>query len=177
MGWSACGARNWTTSRKRGSRRKLAELRLLAVGRIGHGPEAALFARYNDRLRPKFTVTEYAEARGSPAEMRRREAAALLGGLPEAGLVVALDLGGTARSSEGFAALLSRWEQMGRPLCFVIGGAEGLDGSMLDRADYVLSLGPLTWPHLLARVMLAEQVFRARTIAAGHPYHRGGRTC
>jgi 23S rRNA (pseudouridine1915-N3)-methyltransferase len=62
-----------------------------------------------------------------------------------------------------------------KPLCFLIGGAEGLDAPVLQRSDFVLSLGAMTWPHLLVRAMLAEQLYRARAIAAGHPYHRAGR--
>ena len=77
--------------------------------------------------------------------------------------------------SIGFAALLERWLGLSRPLCFLIGGAEGLDAFVLARADARLSLGPLTWPHMLARIMLAEQLFRARAIVTGHPYHRAGR--
>jgi 23S rRNA (pseudouridine1915-N3)-methyltransferase len=71
--------------------------------------------------------------------------------------------------------MLGRWLQTGKPVCFVVGGAEGLDAKVVERAGAKLSLGPLTWPHMLARVMLAEQIFRARAIAAGHPYHRAGR--
>jgi 23S rRNA (pseudouridine1915-N3)-methyltransferase len=151
-------------------------LRLLAVGRMRDGPEAALFARYNARLRPKFSVTEMAEARGAPVEIRRREAAALLAAVPAGGFVVALDAGGRAPDSAVFARDLARWLAEGRSICFVIGGAEGLDATVLARADHVLSLGPMTWPHLLARAMLAEQVYRAQSIAAGHPYHRGQRS-
>ena len=150
-------------------------LRLIAVGRLRDGPEAELFARYNARLRPKFAVTEVPEARGAPAEVKRREGEALLAALPAAAFVVALDHGGEAPDSEELARLLERWLAGGRPVCFVIGGAEGLDAPAIARADYVLSLGRLTWPHLLARAMLAEQIFRARSIAAGHPYHRAGR--
>ncbi|HEX5326135.1 MAG TPA: 23S rRNA (pseudouridine(1915)-N(3))-methyltransferase RlmH, partial [Acetobacteraceae bacterium] len=73
------------------------------------------------------------------------------------------------------AAMVERWLGLGRPLCFLIGGAEGLDAPVLARADHRLSLGPLTWPHFLARAMLAEQLFRARSITSGHPYHRAGR--
>jgi len=148
---------------------------LIAVGKVGRGPEAELFARYCDRLRPRLSVVEIAEGRGGAVEKRRREAAALLAAVPAAAFVVALDLGGKAPDSETFAALLTRWLDAGRPVAFVIGGAEGLDASVLGRADYVLSLGRLTWPHLLARVLLAEQLFRARAIAASHPYHRGER--
>jgi len=147
-------------------------LRLLAVGRLRQGPEAELFARYNARLRPRFTVTEVAEGRGAHAELRRREGAALLAGLPDPAFVVALDATGTLPGSEEFARLLERWLAAGRPVCFLVGGAEGLDAPVLARADYTLSLGRLTWPHLLARVLLAEQVYRAQSIAAGHPYHR-----
>ena len=119
-----------------------------------------------------MTVTEVAEGRGSAAEIRRREAVGLLAAVPPAAFAVVLDLGGEAVETETFAARLGRWLEAGRPVCFVIGGAEGLDRSVLERADHVLSLGRLTWPHMLVRVMLAEQIFRARSIASGHPYHR-----
>ncbi len=150
-------------------------LHLIAVGRLRAGPEADLLARYGARLRPSLLVTEIAEARGAPAEAKRREGAALLASLPPRAFAVALDLGGQAPDSARLATLLDRWLGLGRPVCFLIGGAEGLDHAVLDRADFVLSLGPLTWPHMLARVMLAEQLYRARSIAAGHPYHREGR--
>ncbi|HEX4172200.1 MAG TPA: 23S rRNA (pseudouridine(1915)-N(3))-methyltransferase RlmH [Acetobacteraceae bacterium] len=150
-------------------------LRLIAVGRLRDGPEAELFARYNARLRPPFVLTEIAEARGTPAEIRQREAAALLAAVPKQAFVVALDSGGSAPDSEELAHLLERWLATGPTVCFVVGGAEGLGPAVLARADYVLSLGRMTWPHFLVRPMLAEQVYRARSIAAGHPYHRAGR--
>jgi 23S rRNA (pseudouridine1915-N3)-methyltransferase len=149
-------------------------LRLIAVGKLRDGPEAELFARYNARLRPKFAVTEIPEARGAAAEVKRRESEALLAAVPAGAFVVALDCAGEMPDSEQLARLLERWLASGRAPCFLIGGAEGLDAPAIARADYVLSLGRLTWPHFLARAMLAEQVFRARSIAAGHPYHRAG---
>jgi 23S rRNA (pseudouridine1915-N3)-methyltransferase len=156
-------------------------LSLFAVGRLRDGPEAELFARYNTRLRPKIAVIEIAEARGASTEVKRREGEALLGALPDPAFVVALDSGGALPDSEALARLLERWLAAGRPVCFLVGGAEGLDRQVIARADYTLSLGRLTWPHLLARVMLVEQVYRAQSIAAGHPYHRsgggGGRPC
>jgi len=157
------------------SRRPLAELRLIAVGKLGSGPEAALFERYNARLRPRLAVVEIADGKGSPVEIKRREAAGLLAALPAGAFVVALDHGGVVPDSETFSRRLTSWIESGKPVCFVIGGAEGLDSSVIARADHVLSLGALTWPHLLVRTMLAEQIFRGRAIAAGHPYHRGGR--
>ena len=150
-------------------------MRLIAVGRQREGPEAALFARYQARLRPPLMLTEIAEARGAPTEIKRREATAMLAALPDAAFAVALDSGGEAADSARLAVLLERWLGLGRPVCFLIGGAEGLDATVLARADHKLSLGMLTWPHMLVRVMLAEQLYRARSIAAGHPYHRAGR--
>ena len=132
-----------------------------------------LFDRYARRVR--LAVTELAEGRGNQAEIKRREANSLLAALPDGAFAVALDLGGVALASEAFSATLDRWLALGRPVCFLIGGAEGLDARVLARADAKISLGPLTWPHLLARVMLAEQLYRARAISAGHPYHRAGR--
>jgi 23S rRNA (pseudouridine1915-N3)-methyltransferase len=136
------------------------------------GPEAALFAHYAARLRPPPEVIEIPEARGAAAEVRRREGAALLAALPADALAVALDLGGEAPGSERFAALLARWEEQGRPLCFLIGGAEGLDPAVTARAEHRLALGPMTWPHFLVRGMLAEQLYRAQAIRRHHPYHR-----
>lgn len=147
-------------------------MRLIAVGRLRRGPEAALFARYAARLRPPLLLTEIAEARGTPAEAKRREAAALLAAVPPRGFVVALDRAGASPDSPGLAGLLARWQGQGREPCFLIGGAEGLHEQALDRAGHVLGLGPMTWPHMLARVLLAEQLYRAQAIAAGHPYHR-----
>jgi 23S rRNA (pseudouridine1915-N3)-methyltransferase len=145
------------------------------VGRLRDGPEAELFARYNARLRPKLAVTEVAEARCAPSEMKRRECEALLAALPGSAFVIALDSAGATPDSEELARLLERWLATARTPCFLIGGAEGLDRPVIARADYVLSFGRLTWPHFLARAMLAEQVYRARSIASGHPYHRTGR--
>ncbi|WP_255569308.1 23S rRNA (pseudouridine(1915)-N(3))-methyltransferase RlmH [Neoroseomonas alba] len=139
------------------------------------GPEAALYAHYAARLRPPPEVTEIPEARGSAAEIRRREGAALLAALPPDAAAVALDLGGDAPDSEGFAALITRIEEAGRTACFLIGGAEGLDPSVTARAERRIALGPMTWPHFLVRGMLAEQLYRAQAIRQNHPYHRAWR--
>jgi 23S rRNA (pseudouridine1915-N3)-methyltransferase len=148
---------------------------LIAVGRLRSGPEAELIERYNDRLRPKLHVKELPEARGATSEIKRREAGGLLGAVPMGSFVVVLDPGGESPDSVMFASLIERWLEQGRPICFLIGGAEGLDAAVLQRSDYTLSLGPMTWPHFLARVMLVEQIYRARSITSGHPYHRAGR--
>ncbi|MDT7952673.1 MAG: 23S rRNA (pseudouridine(1915)-N(3))-methyltransferase RlmH [Acetobacteraceae bacterium] len=146
---------------------------LIAVGKLRPGPERTLFDRYAVRLRPKLDVREVSDAPGSPQEAKRREGARILAALPSDALAVALDLGGQSLTSEGLAAQLARWYEQPHPLAFMIGGAEGLSGPVLDRAAFRLALGPLTWPHMLARILLIEQLYRAQTILAGHPYHRG----
>ncbi|HZD24694.1 MAG TPA: 23S rRNA (pseudouridine(1915)-N(3))-methyltransferase RlmH [Alphaproteobacteria bacterium] len=144
-----------------------------AVGRARGRAEAELFAAYVKRLPWPLTLKEIEERAGAPAERCRREGERLLAALPGDALVVALDPGGRMLDSPGFAAALQGWQDSGRrDLGFVIGGADGLDPAVLARADARLSLGPMTWPHMLARVMLAEQLFRAASILAGHPYHR-----
>ncbi len=150
-------------------------MHLIAIGRLRGGPESALFDRYNTRLRPSLTVVELPEERGVPLVVRRKEAGAMLAALPKEAFVVALDLGGETLGSEALAGRLVRWSGLSRSICFLIGGAEGLDGSVIDRADHVLSLGAMTWPHFLVRAMLAEQLYRAQTISQGHPYHRANR--
>lgn len=148
---------------------------LIAVGKLRAGPERELFARYQARLRPALAVKEVPEAAGAAAESKQREGESLLAALPGGAFAVALDLGGAVVDSAGLAALLERWQGGQRALAFVIGGAEGLSAPVMERADAALSLGALTWPHMLVRVMLCEQLYRAQSILAGHPYHRVGR--
>lgn len=150
-------------------------IRVIAIGRMRAGPEAELFTRYATRIRPRLELAELAEATGAPAEVKRREGAALLAALPRNAVAVVLDQDGATPDSLALAALLEKWLGLARPVCFLIGGAEGLDAAVIDRADATLSLGRLTWPHMLARAMLAEQLYRAQTILGGHPYHRSGR--
>jgi 23S rRNA (pseudouridine1915-N3)-methyltransferase len=151
-------------------------MRVLAIGKAAKdGPEAAMFARYAARMKPALILLEFPDGHGAPVEIKRREAAALLGALTPRDFCVALDEGGAAPDSFAFSKLLAKWSETGRPISFVIGGAEGLDAAVIARADATLSLGHLTWPHMLVRPMLAEQIYRAQMIAAGHPYHRAGR--
>jgi 23S rRNA (pseudouridine1915-N3)-methyltransferase len=149
-------------------------LTVVAVGRgRADSPEQALFRSYAARLPWPVELVEVVERRKlPPAELKVAEAALLAKRLPEKGTVVALDGGGQALSSEALADRLSGWIESGE-LTLVIGGAEGLDTGILNRADMVWSLGPATWPHMLVRAMLAEQIYRAHSILTGHPYHRG----
>ncbi len=148
-------------------------MRVLAIGRApAKAPEMELFARYARRIKPGLSLTECADGVGAPAEIRRREAELLLGGLRQDEFMIALDQEGTAPDSAALAGLLGIWQERHKKLAFVIGGAEGLDAALLARANATLSLGRLTWPHLLVRALLAEQLYRAQMIQSGHPYHR-----
>ncbi|MCG0995616.1 23S rRNA (pseudouridine(1915)-N(3))-methyltransferase RlmH [Acetobacter indonesiensis] len=150
-------------------------MRLVAVGRMKDKAELALVDRYLKRLRPRLEIVELADGRGSPDEIKRREAQAILAACPQQAFLIVLDEAGQTLTSPAFSAAIADWSALGRPLCFVIGGAEGLDASIIERADAKLSFGTLTWPHMLVRIMLSEQIYRAQAIAAGHPYHRSGR--
>jgi 23S rRNA (pseudouridine1915-N3)-methyltransferase len=157
------------------------KLRILAVGRARSGPEAALIAEYQKRLHWPLVIEEIEEKRPlSGAELKAREGALLqsaieratakAGGRP---VVIALDERGKNLGSRGFAARLKAWADQGAPeILFLLGGADGLAPELRDQANFVLSLGQMTWPHLLARAMLVEQIYRAQQILAGHPYHR-----
>jgi 23S rRNA (pseudouridine1915-N3)-methyltransferase len=155
---------------------------IVAVGRMKQGPERDLVARYLDRAvasgkalgLTNFAVGELNESRaGSAVSRKTEEAKAITAQLPAAGLVVALDERGKTLGSDDFAHRIARWRDDGKQsLSFVIGGADGLDPAFVKSADLALSFSPLTWPHQLVRIMLAEQLYRATTILSGHPYHR-----
>ncbi len=149
-------------------------LTIAAVGRVRDGPLRALYRDYAGRLTWPLTLKEVEERRKlSPAQRAEAESRLLAGAVPDGAAIVALDQRGVPLSSEDFAARLGRWQDDGvGDIAFVIGGADGLDPSWRRRASLVLSLGAMTWPHLFARVMLTEQLYRAQSILAGHPYHR-----
>ncbi len=153
------------------------KFRIVAVGRMKTGPERALYEHYAGRVRPAIAISEVEEKRPlSSAELKAREAELLLAALDEAKgkrAVVALDEHGKAFSSRDLAQRLQRFEEDGaQEIAFLIGGADGHGDAVLKRADLKLSLGAMTWPHMLVRGMLAEQLYRAQAILAGHPYHR-----
>ena len=152
---------------------------ICAVGRARTGPVRTLFEDYaaridGTRLFGRVELREVEERRALPAaELKSREADLLGAALPKGAMVAALDARGQALTSEAFAARLAKWRDGGvADLAFLIGGADGLDRTLLEKANLVLSLGAMTWPHLLARAMLAEQIYRAANILQGHPYHR-----
>ena len=152
--------------------------RLIAVGERMPAWVAEGFAEYRKRLShelPLELVELKPGARGKgrdDAKAMQDEGAAILAALPRDTHVVALDGHGKAWSSEELARQLKAWRMAGRDLAFLIGGPDGHAPAVLARADQRWSLGPLTLPHMLVRLVLAEQLYRATTIAAGHPYHR-----
>lgn len=155
---------------------------LFAVGRLKSGPEKDLASRYLDRFSKagpavglEFSrLIEVPESRASNADTRKKEEAAILQKyLPEGGLLVLLDERGKSMDSESFAQMIDRFNDSGkRDMLIAIGGADGLDPELQSRADAVVNLGIMTWPHQLVRILIAEQLYRAVTIIAGHPYHR-----
>ena len=158
------------------------DVSVLAIGRLKSGPERELCDRYLERARISgrnlgfrgFEVVELAESRGArPRDRMAGEAHALVAALPKTGPVVALDARGELVDSTTFAAILGRGAATAvERVTFAIGGPDGLAGEVLARAASQISLGRVTWPHQIVRILLAEQVYRAMTILSGHPYHR-----
>ncbi len=148
---------------------------VLSVGRFKRGPEQALFEHYAKRCPWRIELVELAlKGKVAPTELKAAEAKLLRAALPPGLPVVALDERGDDLTSEAFAALLGAWRDQGRGgVTFLVGGADGLDEGLSLETGRRLALGRLTWPHLLVRALLAEQLYRASTILAGHPYHRG----
>ena len=150
---------------------------LIAIGRLGRAPEAALARDYVQRAAAAgrslgITGAEIVEVEARKAG-KAAEAEALLAQLGPGDHLISCDEHGAARSSRDFAARLALLRDQGvRRLVYMIGGANGLGDACLSRADEKLAFGPQTWPHALARAMLAEQVYRAVTILGGSPYHR-----
>ena len=154
------------------------KLAILAVGRLRAGPEADLLRDYLDRFDKTGRALGLGPARVIEVEDKKNagraaEGALLARALPDGAAIVALDERGRTLTSPEFAATLARWRDAGRSeVAFVLGGADGIDPTLRDRADLVLSFGAMVWPHMLARVMLSEQIYRAATILSGSPYHR-----
>jgi 23S rRNA (pseudouridine1915-N3)-methyltransferase len=154
-----------------------------AIGRLKTGPERELAERYRERaskfgrgvgLHPLDIIEIDESSARRPQDRLTQEGNALNGLMSGGGARIALDGRGQPVTSEQFAERLARWRDNGRPAAyFVIGGADGLAGDLKQRSDVVLSFGTATWPHQLVRIMLLEQLYRAMTILAGHPYHRG----
>jgi 23S rRNA (pseudouridine1915-N3)-methyltransferase len=152
---------------------------LRVIGRAQETWHVEALESYLDRLSPfqKVDLIELPEGHGGSAKpdlakTRKVEAESLLKGIPEGAFVVALDETGKRFDSPAFAKKFEAWTEGGRHVVFLIGGSWGLDGSVRERADAVLSLGEMTLPHLLARIVLLEQLYRAESILSGKTYHK-----
>jgi 23S rRNA (pseudouridine1915-N3)-methyltransferase len=155
---------------------------LICVGRLKAGPERELFARYFDRLKELARIVgvagvdlrEIGESRARrPDERREEEAAAIIAAASSGAVLVALDERGESLTSEEWAADIGRVRDAAQPAyAVVIGGPDGLSASLRAKAARLVSFGRTTWPHQLVRVMAGEQLYRAVSILAGHPYHR-----
>ncbi len=147
---------------------------IASVGRFRGGPLQELYADYAGRLPWSVELKEVEEKKPLKGEARKtREAALLMGAVPDGATLLALVENGRSMSSPDFAAMLGRYADDGvQTLAFLIGGADGHSRETLARADRLLSLGPMTWPHLMVRGLLAEQLYRAASILSNHPYHR-----
>ena len=158
------------------------KLQVIAAGRLKPGPEKSLAEDYLTRTQglgrkcgiSKIAVTEFNESQASSAAARMAEEGRIIAGaLPPKCFTIVLDERGKALASEAFADLLRRHLDGGTSdLAFLIGGPDGHAPELRDTAGMLMSFGPMTWPHRLVRVMLFEQIYRAVTIIAGHPYHR-----
>jgi len=157
-------------------------IQISAIGAKPGASEAALIEDYTKRANalgrnmgfsgPKI-VTFEAPRSLSGSQRQKKESSLLLNSVPSGANIVALDERGQTLNSEKFAARLGQWRDDGiSDVVFLIGGADGHDPAVAERATLLLSFGALTWPHMLARVMLSEQLYRAMTIHSGHPYHR-----
>ncbi len=154
---------------------------IVAVGRLKAGPEREILERFlkraeaaGRRLGLSFSLRELPESRAaSPAARKDQEATALLAAVPADAVLIALDETGKSIASEAFATRIATWRDGGKEeVVLIIGGPDGLGPAVLARADLRLAFGAMTWPHQLVRLILAEQLYRAVTILAGHPYHR-----
>jgi len=149
-----------------------------AVGRLRTGPERALIDDYLTRFERTGRALGLGPAHVLEVEDKKgggmtAEAALLERAIPSGALICTMDERGTVMSSPEFADKLAGWRDAGRSdLALVIGGADGIDPALRARADFSLSFGKMVWPHMLVRVMLAEQLYRAASILAGSPYHR-----
>jgi len=155
---------------------------VIAVGRLKQGPERELAERYHKRFGDVgrklgfrgLDIREIGESRARDAAERiAEEGVAILAAIPENSVLVTLDQRGENIDSSAFARHLGQWrDQAIANAIFVIGGADGLSPDLQGKAKFTVAFGAVTWPHQMVRVMLLEQLYRAATILAGHPYHR-----
>lgn len=156
-------------------------VKVLAVGRMKSGPERELFERYWTRSKPFAkslgfaapALLELRESQAASADQRKTlEGQELISKLGDGGALIAFDERGKTITTPQFAKKMQGWRDAGRSISIVVGGPDGLDPALRERADLVVSFGAMTMPHQLVRVLVAEQIYRSMTLLSGHPYHR-----
>jgi 23S rRNA (pseudouridine1915-N3)-methyltransferase len=149
------------------------KVEIIAVGRLKSGPLLDLFKGYQKQLRWKLTVHEVESRYKDAPNIQADEHAKIEALLDQSSFIVVMDERGNGLKSLDFASTIQNLLNSGESkIQFIIGGADGLSDEIRGRANLLLSFGQQTWPHMLARIMLIEQIYRAQQILAGHPYHR-----
>lgn len=150
------------------------KLLIAAIGKAKASPEQQLYSDYIRRLKWKSELKEFDVKLDDALKRKMREGELLLGACKGYDKIIALDEHGKDLGSQAFANHLKRWQGQGHSsFAFLIGGADGLDKTVVEKSHLVWSLGKVTWPHMLVRALLTEQLYRAYSILGGHPYHRG----
>ncbi|MCK4945897.1 MAG: 23S rRNA (pseudouridine(1915)-N(3))-methyltransferase RlmH [Alphaproteobacteria bacterium] len=147
------------------------KIRIIAVGRQKASPEKDICKEYLKRIRQNISITEINAPKGSTSA---QEAPLILKKLIKPSFIVALDERGETLTSSNFAEKIGIWQNQApnNEITFLIGGADGFDNKIRKKANFLMSFGKQTWSHMMVRVMLLEQIYRAQQILAGHPYHR-----
>ncbi|MCQ2914519.1 MAG: 23S rRNA (pseudouridine(1915)-N(3))-methyltransferase RlmH [Alphaproteobacteria bacterium] len=150
------------------------QIMICAIGKIKPGPETALIDKYVKQTKWPVVIKEFEDKKaGTDDEHKKREGEMLLSAIPSGAKIVALDERGKIMSSPDFAKIMGKWESEGvSTVAFLIGGAFGHNDETRKKANMLLAFGQMTWPHFLARAMLTEQIYRAKSILDGHPYHK-----
>lgn len=149
------------------------KIEIIAVARLKKGALAELSHEYEKRIVLPLTILEIETRNTTPSKAQKEEEQKILKLVKPASMVIALDERGKTLTSQNFSSLIGRYrDETGGTIQFILGGSDGLTDQVRSRSDLMLSFGKQTWPHLLARIMLLEQIYRAQQILAGHPYHR-----
>ena len=150
------------------------KITIITVGRMKKGSEKNLWDLYAKRLKWSLVLKEVEEKNVlGPQEIKRKEAELLFSKVPKGALLIAMDQNGLLLSSPELAKKIGLWQDNGiSDLAIVVGGSEGLDQTVIDKADLKIAMGKMTWPHMLARILLLEQIYRAQCILGNHPYHK-----
>ncbi len=146
------------------------KIEIIAVGRLKSGSSFQLILQdYLKQLKNSVKITEIDERRFKDKNQQNQE---IENKIPDESYIIVLDETGTEISSRSFATLIQQKRETATNICFIIGGADGLEKTVLSKANKVISFGKSTWPHMMVRVMLVEQIYRGHQIISGHPYHR-----